>query len=80
MYRPASARTLAFCLKADAQRESLERYKADALWLLVKWFIGDHVNLKRYGDWLNEFNTPPDTQTKNEIFQSLIAKLKEKEA
>ncbi|MBQ8313250.1 MAG: hypothetical protein IJX84_08620 [Clostridia bacterium] len=52
MYRPASARTLAFCVKADAERESLERYKADALWVLVDWVSRGKAKMLRYGEWL----------------------------
>lgn len=52
MYRPASAQTLALCIKADAERESLERYKADALWVLVDWVSHGKAKMRRYGEWL----------------------------
>lgn len=76
MYRPASARTLALCIKADMERESLERYKADALWVLVDWVSHGKAKMRRYGEWLEDVKRPTDTRTAEDIRQELLVHLR----
>lgn len=76
MYRPASARTLALCIKADMERESLERYKADALWVLVDWVSHGKAKMRRYGEWLEGIKKPKDNRTAEEIKQEVIERLR----
>lgn len=76
MYRPASARTLALCVKADIERETLERYKADALWVLVEWITQGKAKMQRYGVWMAEMKKQPDTRTAEDIRQELLAALR----
>lgn len=75
LYRPGSARQLALCLKADKEREGLQRYMADALWLLLKWFAGDKTEFPQYAEWAKP--KPADTRTAEEIKNDILRRLLE---
>lgn len=75
LYRPGSARQLALCLKADKEREGLQRYMADALWLLLKWFAGDKTEFPQYAEWAKPKRA--DTRTAEEIKNDILRRLLE---
>ena len=75
LYKPCSAHLLALCLKADKEREGLQRYMADALWLLLKWIAGDKTEFPQYAEWAKP--KPADTRTAEEIKNDILRRLLE---
>lgn len=72
-YRPASVQALGGLSAADLKREKTRIYYADLLRVVAL------ANMKPDADLptLTEFLTPPDTtQTAEDVYQSLIDKLK----